>query len=129
MRLGLRPDVSADLDAVNARHHHVEDRQVELFGVELAQRLRPVLSLGDFESFHAEIQPDYMQQSRFVIDEKDALLGQRVRPPGRVDRWSAQYRATEAGELSDHRSVTAQRHSPWRVGPRAGACPMMCGHG
>ena len=86
---GLRPDMPADLDPVDARHHHVEDCQVELFGVELAQRLGAVLGLGDFESFHAEIQPDHMQQSRFVIDEKDALLGQRVRPPGRVDRWFA----------------------------------------
>jgi hypothetical protein len=27
-----------------------------------------------------------VQQARFVVSEKDALLGQRVRPSGRVDR-------------------------------------------
>jgi hypothetical protein len=78
--------VTADFDAVDSGHHHVEDCQVELFGVEHRNRLGAVRGLSHFESFHAEIQPDDVQQSRFVVSEKDALLGQRMRPPGRVDR-------------------------------------------
>ena len=78
--------IPAHLDPVDAGHHHVEDGEVELLGFEHGDRLTAVRGLAHLESFHAEIQPDDVQQARLVVSKKDALLGQRLRSPGRVDR-------------------------------------------
>ena len=82
----MRTDVTADFNAVDPGHHHIEDGEVELLGLEHRYRDGPVRGFSHFESFHAEIQPDDVQQARFVVSEKDALMGQRMGPPGRVDR-------------------------------------------
>ena len=83
--------------------------------------------LCDFESFHAEIQPDDMQQSRFVVSEKDALLGQRSatsRARGQVVH--RQYRATgrnRSGRPSFRHRVATCGRAPWRL--RSRLCWMM----
>ena len=92
----------------------------------IGDRLAAVRGLAHLESFHAEIQPDDVQQARFVVSEKDALLGQRLRPPGRVDRCVIAVSSAES--IRSRRPSFRHRveTSADRTRLRARPCWMMC---
>ena len=116
----------AHLDPVDPGHHHIEDRQVELLAVEHRDRLGAVGRLSHLESFHAEIQPDDVQQARFVVSEKDALLGQRLRPPGRVDRCVIAVSSAEWISISPTIVPSPGGDKCRRARSRTRLCWMMC---
>ena len=88
-RIGLDP--LEHLVAVEPRHHHVEEDQIERLGAELAQRLASVGGL-----FHAQPLPEQALREqlavhRHVVDHQHPALQARTgfdRHPPRVVHWS-----------------------------------------
>ena len=97
MRLGIALEVTADLDAVELRHHDVEDQEGRPERAQLDQRLVPVAGRLDLESPRMMRQEldEHLDDLRLVVDHEHA----RRRRWNRIGRHPMLLE--EALELSD----------------------------
>src|SRR5579884_2322935 len=71
-RLGVALDAAAGLQAVDARHHHVEDDEV---GTLRLQALQPLLAVGggvDVVALDAQVHRDDVEEAGVIVDDEDA---------------------------------------------------------
>ena len=77
--VGRRPQPAAHLEAVDARHHHVEHDQVGRLVAHGGQGARPVGRLADLVAGVAEVVDDDLAHGGVVVDDqhlrhRDSLL-------------------------------------------------------
>ena len=72
IRIGTaeRADRSREIEAVLARHHDVEDEQIETQAVELGARLRGVVGGGDAIAFGGQKAREQVADAAVVVDDE-----------------------------------------------------------
>src|SRR6185312_2570926 len=70
----LAPEAARELEAVLARHHHVEHQEIEGNAGEPRPRLGGVAGGGDAEPLIDQVAPQQLAQPRIVVDDQEMRL-------------------------------------------------------
>jgi len=74
-------DAAADLKAVHAGHHHVQQHHVRLDGVELFQSLFAIVCHRDLIALLGQVQPQQLADVGVVVHHKDLFVCHKCFPP------------------------------------------------
>jgi hypothetical protein len=79
----MRPQLATELVAVHARHHEVEQHEIDRTSLELLERILTVLGRDRLERARLQDGRDHLSDRGAVVDDEDACahraLGQIVR--------------------------------------------------
>ena len=75
-----------DIEAADARQHHIENQNLEIVGLELVERIAAVVHALDLEMFGAQVFAEHLTKLAIVIHQQHARLARCRARIGLVER-------------------------------------------